>query len=206
MNWMKNGLLIWNLALTLGCGYLFFAHFTGKNPGASIKGSARDGQPGAGDKGTFKIAYFEMDSLAANFDMVKELKSEMLKREESINGEMERLSKNLQQKFNYYQQQATSGALNQEQSEAASREMKNMDDEIKNRKQALDSEYSDFVMRRQNEIKTKIETFLKEYNKTKDYSYIVSYEQGLFYYRDTAYNITADVIKGLNASYKTKKN
>ena len=81
-----------------------------------------------------------------------------------------------------------------------------MDDEIKNRKQALDSEYSDFVMRRQNEIKTKIEAFLKEYNKTKDYSYIVSYEQGLFYYRDTAYNITADVIKGLNASYKTKKN
>lgn len=203
---MKNGLLIWNLALTLGCGYLFFAHFTGKKPGASSKGASRDGQSGTAEKGAFKIAYFEMDSLAANFDMVRELKSEMLKREESINGEIERMSKSLQQKFNYYQQQATSGSLNQEQSEEASRVMKNMDDEIKNRKQTLDSEYSDFVMRRQNEIKTKIESFLKEYNKEKDYSYIVSYEQGLFYYRDTAYNITADVIKGLNASYKTKKN
>ena len=83
--------------------------------------------------------------------------------------------------------------------------MKNLDDQMKSRKQALDSDYSDFVMRRQNEIKSKIETFLKEYNRTKDYSYIVSYEQGLFYYKDTAYNITADVVKGLNELYKTKR-
>ena len=84
--------------------------------------------------------------------------------------------------------------------------MKNLDDQMKSRKQALDSDYSDFVMRRQNEIKSKIETFLKEYNRTKDYSYSVSYEQALFYYKDTAYNITADVVKGLNERYKTKKN
>lgn len=202
---MKNGLLIWNLALTLGCGYLLVAHFTGKKT-AGTSASDNRGKSGDVSKGSFKIAYFEMDSLAANFDMVKELKSEMLKREESINSEMERMSKNLQQKFNYYQQQATSGSLNQEQSEEASRIMKNMDDEMKNRKQSLDSEYSDFVMRRQNEIKTKIETFLKEYNKTKEYSYIVSYEQGLFYFKDTAYNITSDVVKGLNEFYKAKKN
>ncbi|MEI9908824.1 MAG: OmpH family outer membrane protein [Bacteroidota bacterium] len=54
-------------------------------------------------------------------------------------------------------------------------------------------------------LKTKIEEFLKEYNKTKNYSYIIVYEQGLFYYKDTAYNITADVIKGLNEMYKSKK-
>ncbi len=200
---MKNGLLIWNALLTLGIGYLLFAQFGGKKP---VNSTTTGKDTAGGEKAAFKIAYFEMDSLASSFDMVKELKAEMLKREDAINNELEKLSKNLQQKFNYYQQQANSGALTQEQSEAASRDMKNMDDEMKNRKQALDSEYSDFVMRRQNEIKSKIETFLKEYNKTKDYSYIVSYEQGLFYYKDTAYNITADVIKGLNESYKAKKN
>lgn len=201
---MKKGLLIWNAVLTLGCGYLLFTHFTGnKNDKRSSSGN---GKITDAEKGKFRIAYFEMDSLAANFDMVRELKSEMLKKEEAINSEMEKLSRNLQQKFNFYQQQANSGTLTQEQSEAASRDMKNMDDEMKNRKQALDSDYSDFVMRRQNEIKSKIEAFLKEYNKTRDYSYIVSYEQGLFYYKDTAYNITADVVKGLNEYYKSKKN
>ncbi len=202
---MKNGLLIWNVLLSIISGYLLITHFSGKKTGkAEVKdANGRDTKSGAG---SFKIAYFEMDSLAANFDLVKELKAEMLKKEEAINSEMDRLSKNLQQKYNYYQQQATSGSMTEEQSETASRDLKGMDDQLKNRKQVLDSEYSDFVMRRQNDIKSKIENFLKEYNKTKEYSYIVSYEQGLFYYRDTAYNITADVIKGLNESYRNKKN
>jgi outer membrane protein len=61
------------------------------------------------------------------------------------------------------------------------------------------------MVRKQNEIKTKIEAFLKEYNKTMNYSYIISYEQGLFYFKDTAYNITADVVKGLNLQHKPVK-
>ena len=31
---------------------------------------------------------------------------------------------------------------------------------------------------------------------------IISYEPGLFYYKDTAYNITEDLVKGLNEKYK----
>ncbi|HQV86636.1 MAG: OmpH family outer membrane protein [Chitinophagaceae bacterium] len=201
---MKNGLFIWNVVLTLASGYLLVSHFSGKKITGTV--GKDNGKATSSSSNSFRIAYFEMDSLAANFDMVKDLKAEMIKREEAINAEMDRLSKNLQQKFNSYQQQATSGSMTEEQSEAASRDMKNLDDQMKSRKQALDSDYSDFVMRRQNEIKSKIETFLKEYNRTKDYSYIVSYEQGLFYYKDTAYNITADVVKGLNELYKTKKN
>jgi outer membrane protein len=148
------------------------------------------------------MAYFEMDSVAANFELVRELKGEMLKREESINAEMDRLARNLQQKYNYYQEQANTGVMNQAQSEAAGREMKNLDDQMKNRKQALDAEYGDFVMRRQNEIKSKIEAFLKEYNKDGQYAYIISYEPGLFYYKEKAYDITDDLVKGLNEKYK----
>ena len=154
---------------------------------------------------SFHMAYFEMDSIAAHFDMVKELKSEMTKREDAINAELENLGKNMQQKLNYYQQQASSGSLSQEQSDAASREMRTLDDNLKSRKQALESDYSDYVLRRQNEIKAKIEEFLKEYNQKSSYTYIVSYEPGLFYYKDTAYNITQDLINGLNRQYKTSK-
>ncbi len=153
----------------------------------------------------FGIAYFEMDSVAANFDMVKELKTELSNREELINTEMTNRNKALQQKFNYYQNQAQGGSLSQAQSEAASKEMKDMDEEMKNRKQQLDQDYNNFMMTKQNEIKTKIEDFLKDYNAKKNYSYIVSYEQGLFYFKDTAYNITADVVRGLNEKYKPVK-
>ena len=55
------------------------------------------------------------------------------------------------------------------------------------------------------EVRTKIENYLKEYNKAKGYSFIISYEPGLVYYKDSIYNITGDVVKGLNEMYKKKK-
>ena len=201
---MKNGLIIWNVVLSLVAGYLLFIHFSSGKKSTTAAGKIAD-KDATDTSRQFRIAYFEMDSLAANFDMVKEVKTELNKKEEEISSEMDRLGKSIQQKYNYYQNQAQAGKLTDAQSEAASLEMKKMDDDMKVRKQQLDQEYNDFMLRRQNDIKTKIEGFLNDYNKSKNYSYIVSYEQGLFYYRDTAYNITADVIRGLNEMYKPKK-
>ncbi len=201
---MKNGLIIWNVILSLVAGYLLFAQFGSRKKNSEAAGKI-SGNDTTGTNKQFRIAYFEMDSLAVNFDMVKEVRTELSKKEQEITNEMDRLGKNIQQKYQYYQNQAQAGKLTDVESEAASLEMKKMDDDMKLRKQQLDQEYNDFMVRRQNDIKTKIEGFLSDYNKTKNYSYIVSYEQGLFYYRDTAYNITADVIRGLNEMYKPKK-
>ena len=196
-------MLIWNVILSLVAGVLLFMQFGSKKGKTSIIN--KPGSDTSAANRQFRMAYFEMDSVAAHFDMVKEMQTEMSSREESINTEMANRTKSLQQKYSYYQNLAQSNKLSQEQSEAASKEMKDMDDEMKNRKQQLDQDYNSFVMTKQNEIKAKIENFIKDYNKTKNYSYIISYEQGLFYYKDTAYNITADVVKGLNEFYKEPK-
>ena len=200
---MFRGLLIWNVILTLAAGFLLVKQF---GPAGNKRGTVnRSGSDSLKSDGQFRMAYFEMDSVAANFDMVKEVKTELTKKEEDINRQMDGMGKNFQQKYLYYQNQAKNGSLSQEQSDAASLELKKMDDDMKARKQQLDQEYNDLMVRRQNEIKTKIEAFLKDYNKTKNFSYIISYEQGLFYFRDTAYNITTDVVKGLNQLYKPVK-
>ncbi len=140
-----------------------------------------------------------MDSVEANFKLVKEVMAELSKKEQEITNEMDRMGKEIQQKYTYYQNLATGGNLSQAQSETASQEMKELDDKMRNRKQQLDQNYFELKNKKQNEIKARIETFLKEYNKDEKYSYIISYEPGLFYYRDTAYNITSDVVKGLNS-------
>jgi outer membrane protein len=196
---MNRALIGWNVALTLLCGYLLYANWSTRGGNASFPADQS-----APSNGSFRMAYFEMDSIAANFEMVKELKTEMSKREDAIKSELDRLGKSMQQKLSYYQQQASAGSLTQEQSDAASREMRTLDDNMKSRQQALESEYSDYVLRRQNEIKTRIEEFLREYNKKSRYSYIVSYEPGLFYYKDSAHNITRTLIEGLNSQYKSQ--
>ncbi len=200
---MNKGVLAWNIILSLLVAFLLFKQFSsGKRKSSSDKSSNPDSKT---FDGKFRMAYFEMDTIAANFDLVKELKSELQKREDAINAEISNRSKNLQEKYNYYQDLAQNGKLSEQESEKARDEIQKMRDDMDARKQQLDQEYNSYMMTKQNEIKTKIEDFLKEYNKTKNFSYIVSYEQGLFYFKDTAYNITSDVVKGLNEKYKPGK-
>lgn len=196
---MKNGLLIFNVILLLLVGILFYLHFSGKES-SPVKFAVKGTSTVAADD--FKIAYFEMDSLEASFQMVKDVKSELGKKEDAINGELGRLEKAYQAKIAQYQSQGAT--MNQVQSEAAQRDVLQMQQNIQSRKQSLDQEYQDFYMRKMQDVKTKIEDYLKTYNSQKGYSYIFAYEPGLFYYRDTAYNITADVISGLNGAYKKK--
>jgi outer membrane protein len=46
---------------------------------------------------------------------------------------------------------------------------------------------------------------LKEYNQDKKFSYIIANEPGFIFYRDSAFNITNDVVAGLNQIFGKKK-
>ncbi len=196
-------MLIWNVLLSLVAGYLLIVSFGSKNS-KSTKQNYTDATDSLGSK-QFKIAYFEMDSVAANFEMVKEVKTELSKKEQDVASELERLGKNIQDKYIYYQNQAQAGTLSNTDSEKASLELKKMDEQMKARQKQLDQDYFDLRTRKETDIKTKIEEFCKEFNEGYNYNYIVSYEQGLFFYKDTAYNITKELVKGLNEKYKPGK-
>ena len=113
------------------------------------------------------------------------------------------MEKTYRDKASRYQAQAAT--MTQVQSEMATKDMMQMQQQMQSKKQALDEEYQQFYMRKMKEVKTKIEEFLNEYNKDKQYAYIVAYEPGLFYYRDTMLNITSHVVNGLNESYTKKQ-
>jgi outer membrane protein len=198
---MKNGILILNAVLLVLVGVLFYLHFSSNSNKTTVKKS--DTKTAQNTTPDFKIAYFEMDSLESSFTMVKDVKSELGKKEESINGELERLERTYRNKAAQYQSQAQT--MTQVQSEMATRDMMQLQQNMQSRKQQLDQEYQDFYMRKMKDVKTRIEDYLKQYNAQKGYTYIFAYEPGLFYYRDTTYNITADVVKGLNDQYKKKK-
>jgi outer membrane protein len=197
---MKNGILILNVVLVILVGILFYLHFSSKNTTAT-----KTTQKAADIESQTKssIAYFEMDSLESSFAMVKDVKNELSRKEEAINNELSRMEKAFRNKGAQYQAQGAN--MTQVQSEMAQRDMMQMQQNMQSRKQALDQEYQEFYMRKMKDVKTRIEDFLKDYNNQKGYSYIFAYEPGLFYYRDTAFNITADVIRGLNEQYSKKK-
>jgi len=199
---MKNGLLVWNVILTIAAGYLFFAHLNKKNDSPVVKDWVKDS---LSVSKPFRIAYFVMDSVQANTYMVKDVQAEIEKREKEYSGQLSQYEAAYRNKLQEYQQKEKAGTMVQADYEKAQIDLKQLEDRLKNKRQELDQQYQDFVMRSQLNLKKSIEDFVSEYNKTKHYSYIVSYEQGLFYYKDTIYNITADLVKGLNEQYKGKK-
>lgn len=196
---MKKELLIWNVVLTLVAGYLLFLQF-GPDKKRSVAGktSAKDTLTNK----EFRIAYFEMDSVEANFNLVKDVKAEISNKETEYSNNIDRLDQTYRKKYNEYAQK---GQMTEEETLQAQAVLKDLGDRLKAERQDIDQKYQEFVMFKNLEVKKKIEEYLKEYNKNKKYSYIISYEQGLFYFKDTAYNITSDIIRGLNEYYKPVK-
>jgi outer membrane protein len=130
---------------------------------------------------SFKIAYFELDSLQNNYQYFKDELNKLKTKEESEQAE-----------------------LAQMEQEAANREYQEMQQNFQARKQQLDQNISDQVTDTRKKIRAKLESYLKDYNKDKNYSYIFSDFPEAIFYKDTLYNITNDLIKGLNESYKKK--
>ncbi len=196
---MKNGLFIWNVILSLVAGILLFLQFV---PGKKSRVPGEVSRKDTTTANHFRIAYFEMDSVEANFIAVKDVKAEINKKEEEYSNSLNQLDQIYKNKFNEY---ASKSNMTQEETEAAQNVLKQLGESLKGQKQELDQKYQDFIMRKNLDIKKKIEEFIKEYNKTKNYSFIVTDDTGLFYFKDSLYNITAEVVKGLNENYKSQK-
>jgi outer membrane protein len=197
---MKNGLLVLNVVLLLAVGVLFYLHFSDKRGAAATSPVAKvSGNSQA--PGQTRIAYFEMDSIENSFSLVKDVKQELDRKEEAITNELARLERDYRSKAAEYQAQAVN--MNQTQSEVAQHDMQTRQQQMQGRETALRQEYQELQMRKLADVRKKIEEYLKTYNANGTYTYIVSYEPGLFYYKDSAFNITGDLIKGLNSEYKT---
>ena len=200
---MKNASLVLNVVLLLAVAVLFYLHFSSNKTSAGTKvASSQSKTASPVSSGNLQIAYFEMDSLNNSFALVKEVKAELSKEEEKMNSELARLQKSYNDKFTQYQSQAQT--MSSQESENANRDIVQMQQKFASAKQQMEMRMQDLSMRKMQEVKNKVEEFLKEYNKSKGYTYILAYEPGFMFYRDSAYDITGELVKGLNEKYKKK--
>ena len=135
---MKNGLLVWNVLLTLVAGYLLYAHFGKKETSAiAAKNAAKDS---LSVHKPFRIAYFEMDSVQANTFLVKDVQAEIEKREKEYTGQLSQHEYAYRNKLQEYQQKEKAGTMVQADYEKAQVELKQLEDRLKNKRQELDQQ------------------------------------------------------------------
>jgi len=197
---MKNAALILNAVLLVAVAVLFYLHFAPAKP-AKKEATVAGAKVEAASSDDFRVGYFEWDSVENNIGLFKQIQEELKQKDESFANAKMRMRQEYQNKINSYSQKQ----LSQTESEAATQEIKNLEKRISNDMQRMDQEMQELQMRKTNEVRLKIEEFLKEYNKDKGFSYILAYEPNIIFYKDTNYNITADLIRGLNEKFPAKK-
>jgi outer membrane protein len=149
------------------------------------------------------IAYFEMDSVENSLDYVKDAMEKFKLKEQQMNTQLNGLKNNYQRRIEEWNKKGQT--MSQTESEAAQREYNQMNENYQTQKQKLEMELQDLQFKMAQEMNKTIEDYLKKFNKDKGYSYIMTSQPGLIYYKDTAHNITRDLIAGLNLEYKSKK-
>ena len=193
---MKNFTLGLNIVLAVAVAVLFYLHFSSKK---SVTAPAN----AAAVSGGFRIAYFEMDSIQSQFEYFKEVRSTLNSKDQELGRELASMENNFRNK--YQDLQKVGSTLSQAEVANRQQELVEMDKNLKSRKQMMDQEMQDESLKKLQDVKKKIEDYLKDYNKDKGYSYIFAGSPDLIYYKDTVYNITGDMLKGLNELYKKKK-
>jgi outer membrane protein len=191
---MKSNNWIFNGVLAVAVVILYILHFTsGTTP---IKASA------AGGTGT-KVAYFEIDSIQNSYEFFKEVKSSLQVKDMENAKELTALKNAFAAKYQDLQKNGRS--LSQAEIGSRQQELAQLEKNYTNKEQQLSQELQEESFRRLQDVKKKIEVFLEKYNKNKEFAYIFSSNADLMYYKDTAYDITSDIIKGLNSEHISKK-
>lgn len=199
---MKNGILIWNGLLTVLAGVLLFLYLGKKTQTPQVKVAKMD-EPGVPLQSS-KIAYINMDSVQENYSFAKEILDEIRKTEQDNNFRLEKLGDDYNKKLQSFMQQDQQAGLSQ-LTEAHQQELMESQKRIGEQKQNLEQDYVKKVGQLEQSLRNKIKEYLKEYNKDRKYAYIMSLEERMFYYVDTVYDITTDVVRGLNEQYKLSK-
>ena len=151
-----------------------------------------------------KIAYVNIDSLEAHSDALQVKNIEFKKRQEQMQNELQKSYQQMQNDAAEVQKKAQSNNLTQAEYEAAQKRLAQMQQSLETRKESLTDQLLKEQQDFNTEIKGHLDDFLENYNKDKHYDFILSYTSSgtgrSVLYANKQYDITPDVIRGMNAA------
>lgn len=191
---MKKLPLILIIILFVLVGILFYLHFNSTSAAPSVLTSGRTDSVNA----SLRIAYVNIDSLEEHYTYFQQKKTELEKKQESIQNDLSSRAKALQDEVAQLQKKAST--MTQAQGEAAQKSIMQKQQMLQQREQNLRNEFLQDQQQFNEDLHKRLDLFLKSFNADKKYTYILSYSSAMsdILYKDSAYDITAAVIKGLN--------
>jgi outer membrane protein len=200
---MKNISFIINLILVILVAILFYWHFSSGREMRSEGNLTRKDSAILSSSG-FKIAYVNLDSLEANYGFFRESNAAFNKKQGIMEAELGKDARMLQMEEAQLQQKAST--LTQAEGESEQKDLLQKQQQLQVKEQNMRQELLNEQATFQDQLQGRLDTFLAKYNSNKKFAYIMAYSKGLnnLLYKDSAYDITNDVVAGLNAETTTK--
>ena len=158
------------------------------------------GEKPAIEKGS--IVYFNLDRVLDEYDMANEKRSEVETKIASIEKEVMRRQKSLEDAAKDFQNKINKGLMTTAAANEKSRKLQQQEQAYNQFAQQKQQEIMEEQQVMMNQLADAIKTFMESYNEEKGYAMILSNTAGVpVIVGDPALDITDDVIAGLNAEY-----
>ncbi len=198
----NSGLIVAVIAL-LGVIALFVLHFTG-NDEEQEKTKAQAITMNR-EMPSSSIAFINSDEVLQQYDLVKKLSDDLGKERDIKDKDITAKQKAYQDDAAYFQEQVQNQTISQQSAEEIYQQLMVRQQELYQLQDQYSAELAQKEMEMNVVILDSIRNYLKRMNMTADFDYILSYNSmgNILFAKDT-FNITPQVIQGLNLEYAEK--
>ena len=191
-NFILNGLMA--LAIVFG-----FTQCANNNNAAVQSAPAANANGSSG----MKIAFVEIDSLLTKYNFSNDLNEQIIKKEENIRTTLNEKGKRLEKEQQEFQRKyENNGFASPERAQQEYQRIQKQMQDLQVLQQKLSEELAAENQKNILQLRDSINSFLQIYNKDKGYDLIIS-NSGFdnLLYGNPAYNITDEIVEGLNKRY-----
>ena len=171
---------------------------------ASPKMDEKPQAAGAENVGGMKIAFVEVDSLMTQYNFAKDYSVTLQKKSNNARTTLTQKSNELQAAVNNFQQKLqNNGFTSREQAASVQQGIERRQRDLQELQARLESELASETQKFNEALRDSLNSFLASYNKDKQFDLILSKAGDNILFADRKFDITKDIINGLNKRYKS---
>lgn len=152
------------------------------------------------------IAFVELDSVIANFDMATDITAELEEKQKNSEAELTAKSQAFDRDVRDYQNKAQKGLITRATAAEMEQTLAQQQQSLLALRDEMALSLNEESVVAQRQVLEYINQYLAEFNKDHNFQYILAKQfPGPILYSDTTLDITAAVIAGLNTKYNSEK-
>ena len=157
------------------------------------------------EAGTPDIVYVNSDSLLANYEYFKDVRTRLQGKAEAKEKSLRSQAESFQKEVQRFQQQAANMTV--QQASATEQRLMQKQQQLQALQQSSGNELMSEESEEMKKIYDQVESYLKKLSEEKGYKMVLTYQRGnsAILYSDSTRDITTEVVEGLNREYESEK-